>query len=272
MGMTFQELKQAAENIADSQQITIEDARKVVGYYNSEKLPELQAVVSGDCSSVPAVMDLLGIGRKKNSIENFIDNAQADTIPPNTLPVTITEDIQQWIDDYCQLYDVDSTKIDARQWKAVCIYIGEHIKASGILHDKLREQTEGGIRYNPETVAALLPIFEFICATYKQTAFTYLFPRFAGVGRNYFNDYEHRLTSSRVRLAKKAREIQRESIISSISSGGSNTVANIFLGKSLEGLVEGTAQPMTQDSQENTSVQLPYFENSQLLTVSGSES
>jgi hypothetical protein len=144
------------------------------------------------------------------------------------------------------------------------MYIGEHIKTLGFIHDVQREKSEGGVRYDPETVAALLPIFEYICASYKQTAFSYLFPRFAGVGRNYFNDYDGILTSSQVQLAQKAREVQRESIINTVSAGGSATVGNIFLAKALEGMSETvTVQHISAQKTDTASASLPMFNGDQ---------
>ena len=205
-----------------------------------------------------------------------LEHVQGDIIPPDArgaerLPTSITSDIEAWISEYCDKYSINPSQIDPRQWKAVCMYIGEHIKTLGFIHDVQREKSEGGVRYDPETVAALLPIFEYICASYKQTAFSYLFPRFAGVGRNYFNDYDGILTSSQVQLAQKAREVQRESIINTVSAGGSATVGNIFLAKALEGMSETvTVQHISAQKTDTASASLPMFNGDQpKLTQNG---
>lgn len=175
----------------------------------------------------------------ENTSQEHDNNIHDDILPESGLPVGLYEDINGWIFDYCRLHNIDKNKIDARQWRSVCSYVGEHIKQTKILHDVQREKTEGGIRYNPALMVALLDMFDIICSDYKQTAFKFLFHRFAGVSRQYFNDYfEQGLTSSCVQLKQKAEQIQNESIVSSISSGGSQTVANIFLGKSLAHMVE----------------------------------
>ena len=209
---------------------------------------------------------MLGRGQYMQVVSNTdnIECVHGDTIPADArgadrLPPSLTADIEQWIIDYCDKYDINPKQIDSRQWKAVCVYIGEHIKSLGFVHDTQREKMEGGIRYDPETVAALLPIFEYICASYKQTAFTFLFPRFAGIGRNYFNDYDGILTSSRVQLAKKAADVQRESIISTVSAGGSSTVGNIFLAKALEGMSETVTVQHISAKIDDSPVSLPVF-------------
>ena len=277
MAFNIQDLKSAKRILQDEYGITAADSARVVGFLNTNNTSILNDIISGDCSHVPPILSDLDIVSPKDIQpsaalsdspnmmgDNFTDddikddssqnddiiqpkeasqehdnNIHDDIFPESGLPVGLYDDINGWILDYCRLHNIDKNKIDPRQWRSVCSYVGEHIKQTKILHDVKREKTEGGIRYNPSSMVALLEMFDIICSDYKQTAFKFLFHRFAGVSRQYFNDYfEQGLSSSSVQLKQKAEQIQKESIVSSISSGGSQTVANIFLGKSLAGLQE----------------------------------
>jgi hypothetical protein len=132
-------------------------------------------------------------------------------------------------------------KIHPQQWQAACYDVGWMIKKRGLLNDVEKLRTHGGRHYNPHAVLALLRLYEYTCSSFKQTAFSHNFPRFAGVSDEYFKDYMQRgLSSTQVGLAQKAADIQRASIVGAISGGGSATVGNIFLGKALAGLQEST--------------------------------
>jgi hypothetical protein len=132
-------------------------------------------------------------------------------------------------------------KIHPQQWQAACYDVGWMIKKRGLLNDYERLKRTGGRCYDSKKVLALLTLYDYICAAYKQTAFSHNFPCFSGVSREYFNEYmKQGLSSARVNLSQKAADIQRASIVGAISGGGSATVGNIFLGKALAGLQEST--------------------------------
>lgn len=188
-----------------------------------------------DC---PTTQDSISIVETPN--DNSIETVQADIIPDNDLPPGIYDDICATIDYYCKSHDIpDKKKIHPIEWRAVCMTIGSSIKAHGLLLDRERNKREGGNKYKPEKVLAILNIYDRICSEYKQTAFTHNFPPFAGVSREYFNDYNGKgLTSAQVGLKQKALEIQKASLVSTVNGGGSATVGNIFLSKALAGLQE----------------------------------
>ena len=176
----------------------------------------------------------------ETAAETPIETVQVDIIPDNDLPPGIYDDICATIDYYCKSHDIpDKKKIHPIEWRAVCMTIGSSIKAHGLLLDRERNKREGGNKYKPEKVLAILNIYDRICSEYKQTAFTHNFPPFAGVSREYFNDYTQKgLTSAQVGLKQKALEIQKASLVSTVNGGGSATVGNIFLSKALAGLQE----------------------------------
>lgn len=169
--------------------------------------------------------------------ENIIDSDYSDLLPPG-----LYDDICDIITNFCKKNNIpDRMKIHPQQWQAACYDVGWMIKKRGLLNDVEKLRTHGGRHYNPHAVLALLRLYEYTCSSFKQTAFSHNFPRFAGVSDEYFKDYMQRgLSSTQVGLAQKAAEIQRASIVGAISGGGSATVGNIFLGKALAGLQEST--------------------------------
>lgn len=289
----LQELKKAVQAITKEYGLPPMTAAKIVGSIKEQR-EEVEKILNGDFSKIPAVCDSLGVkildgSNKKNSSqssetktekpkakqrekkeekkEEEVEKIEGEVIQSASfegLPPSLITDIEGWIKDFCISYNIDdSKKIDSRQWNAVCMVIGEHIKQSGILRDREREAVEGGMRYSGEKLLAMLKVFEYICANYRQTAFSFLFPKFAGIPRNFFHDYEGRgLTSSRVQLVKKAEEIQNESIMNGIANGGGNAVPFIFLGKSVVGLQETTTvRHISDTTQERTAEALPDFGN-----------
>jgi len=156
------------------------------------------------------------------------------------LPGSLYDDIVATIDYYCDNHNISDKKaIHPLEWRAICMHIGAGIKSRGLLRDHERNRTEGGNKYDPQKVMALLYMYDRICCEFKQVAFTHNFPMFAGVSREYFNDYMNRgLTSAQVGLKEKALEMQRASLVGAVTGGGSATVGNIFLSKALAGLQE----------------------------------
>jgi len=192
------------------------------------------------------------------------DILPADDIGGDCLPVGLVSDIETFIRDYCIQNEIDSKKIDPRQFKAICMVIGQDIiKRRKILRDFEREKKQGGIIYNPDKLNALLQVFAYICDKYKQPAFDFVFYRFAGVSREYFHDYCKRgLTSASGQILKKARDLQTESIIQGIAAGGGSSVSYIFLGKALAGLQENTTITHVTAAAAPTVAALPVFDSS----------
>lgn len=177
------------------------------------------------------------------------------------LPPGLYDDIAALIDNYCRQQNIqEPSKMHPLQWQGVCYRVGESIKARGILRDREREKTRGGIIYDGEKLVALLALYGVICADYKQVAFTFNFQRFAGVSREYFHDYMgQNLTSSRLGIVEKAQELQRASLVGAVTGGGSATVGNIFLSKALAGLQESTTVVHVSASAAPSVAALPVF-------------
>lgn len=188
-----------------------------------------------------------------------LEHVQGEKVNPHELPPGLYDDICATIENYCRQYDIpEPLKMHPSQWKSTCIYIGQGIKARAILQDKSRYK-EVGFCYDGERVAALLDLYEYICGQYKQVPFAYNFMHFAGISRNYFADYENRLTSGRVNIKQKAYEIQRAGLVEAVTGGGSATVGNIFLSKALAGLQETVTIQHVSAASTPTAVALPVF-------------
>lgn len=273
MAFTFKQLKQAKQNIMDAFGLDGPQASKVVGYYNGRggDPAEVQKLIDGDLSGVPAALSALGIKAtittdptEETATDNTADNIASDIegcgdVSGGRLPVGLYDDITATIEHYCKQYNIeDPLKMHPSQWKSLCIYIGKGIKSRAILQDKARYR-EVGFCYDGEKVAELLDLYEYICGQYKQVPFAYNFMHFAGISRNYFADYENRLTSGRVNIKQKAYEIQRAGLVDAVTGGGSATVGNIFLSKALAGLQESTTVVHVSASAAPSVSALPVF-------------
>lgn len=177
------------------------------------------------------------------------------------LPPGLHDDICAIIDGFADSHGIqDKQKIHPLQFGAACTLVGVSIKKRGILLDVERNRREGGVKYNPHKVLALLYLYEYICSCYKQVPFSHNFPKFAGVSREYFNDYAKQgLTSSHLAIAQKAHEIQRAGLVDAVNGGGSATVGNIFLSKALAGLQESTTVVHVSASAAPSVAALPVF-------------
>lgn len=189
---------------------------------------------------------------KGDVVGDDLEHVQGDILTdnPHELPPGLYDEIVSNIDYYCQNNDIkEPKKMHPHEWKSLCIYIGQSIKARRILQDTTRLK-EGGFRYDPQKLLALLNIYDYTCGQYKQVPFEHNFARFAGVSLDYLKDYMKRgLTSSHVGLAEKAHDIQRAGLIDGAAGGGSASVPLIFLCKSLGELSETvTIQHVTTES------------------------
>lgn len=193
--------------------------------------------------------------------QDDLEHVQGESVNPHELPPGLYDDIAALIENYCRQQNIpEPAKMHPLQWQGVCYRVGESIKARGIIRDRERERTRGGVIYDGEKLVALLALYGVICADYKQVAFTFNFQRFSGVSREYFNDYNGKgLTSSRVGIVEKAQELQRASLVGAVTGGGSATVGNIFLSKALAGLQETVTIQHVSAASTPAAVALPVF-------------
>lgn len=328
MAFTFQQLKQAKQNIMDAFGLSSSDASRVVGSFSGDP-SKLQAILNGDFSAVSAALPqgaqdqeprkdhgkkdqrkkldsrMTPAGgtrsrRKRSSapqapafdtpaidpqVPAMAPQATALDCPqecahdpqgaadPHALPAGLYDEICSTIDFYCQQNDIkEPRKMHPHEWKSLCIYIGQGIKARKLLQDVTRLR-EGGFRYDPQKLLALLNIYDYTCGQYKQVPFEHNFVRFAGVSLEFFKDYMGQgLTSAHLGLREKAHDIQTAGLIDGASGGGSASVPLIFLCKALGGLSETvTVQHVSAAAAPQVSA-LPVFDDGgSLLPDDGGE-
>lgn len=287
--MTFSEMKQAKKILLDNGYTTAADI--VPTLTNTD----LQAILAGDFSHLPQAQTdhtqrrtdhpkritahqgatdqqtpptgsmerVTGSAERDHSTgsDGDLPTGDGDILEDMTggglLPVSLYDDIKDMISLYCKEFNIqDQQKIHPSQWKGICIRLGQSFKARRLLQDKTRYK-EVGFCYDGQKVAALLDLYEVVCSDFKQVPFAYNFMHFAGISRQYFADYQERLTSGRVNLRQKAYEIQKAGLTEAITAGGSATVGNIFLGKALAGLQETTTVMHVSASPAISSTELP---------------
>ena len=200
-----------------------------------------------------------------------VECEELETITADLLPASLPDDIESWLSDFSARYDMDLLKASGQQWRSACIYIGQHIQKSRILEDHERERKQGGKIYKPERVAALLPLWEYITGVYKHIPLVCDFISFSGVHRNWFYDYDGReLTSTRVQIVKKAREIEESGLSAGLVDGRENPTGRIYYSKARLGWRESVEIVHTSATAAASAGSLPDFgQNTPALTDSG---
>ena len=220
---------------------------------NSDVIKDHTDVIKSAGGDVSAQNDFICINDgsiNNNAVVGLSDGLQdiptidGDILPADDLPPGFSETVAGWLEDFKQKYNFDDlSKIAGLQWRALCLYVGERIKASKILYDTERLRTHGGsIIYKPEKVAALLPIWEALTALYKHIPLASDFVAFAGVSSSWFydNNGNSALTSGRVQIAKKARDIEERALAASLCDSRENPTGRIYYTKARLGWQETT--------------------------------
>ena len=175
--------------------------------------------------------------RKENNAD-IIPVIDGDIIPANNsdlLPPALPSMVDEWLFEFSQKYNIDLQKCAGLQWRAACLFIGQHIQAADILTDKTRPYKV----YNPNRVAALIPLYEALTATYKHIALASDFIAFSGVSREWFYDSQKRgLTSACVDIRKKLQAIEESSLSAGLVDSRENPTGRIYYSKARLGWQE----------------------------------
>jgi hypothetical protein len=173
---------------------------------------------------------------KQNTVDiiqsaDILPAIDGDIIPANnsdSLPPALPSMVDEWLFEFSQKYNIDLQKCAGLQWRAACLFIGQHIQAADILTDKTRPYKV----YNPNRVAALIPLYEALTATYKHIALASDFIAFSGVSREWFYDSQKRgLTSACVDIRKKLQAIEESSLSAGLVDSRENPTGRIFYSK-----------------------------------------
>jgi hypothetical protein len=197
-----------------------------------------------------------------------IETITGEIIPPGAsapdyLPETLPDDIESWLSDFSNRYNIELVKASGQQWRSACIYVGQRIQKSKILEDIERERSHGGKIYNPERVAALLPLWEYVTGLYKHIPLASDFIAFSGVSREWFYDSQGQgLTSSRLDIAKKARAIEESGLSAGLVDGRENPTGRIYYSKARLGWKETTEIVHISAAAVSAAPSLPVFDGS----------
>ena len=168
----------------------------------------------------------------------------ADVIPADfpagALPADFQNRIRMRLDDFKTLNGFDDlSKIAGVQWRAACLFVGQYIKASGILHDRERERTHGGTVYDTARIMALIDLWEYFTMTTKHIPLIGDGAAFCGISRDWLYDTKSdALTSRRVSITKKLERIEREALSAGVVDARENPTGRIWFEKSRYGMTE----------------------------------
>lgn len=299
---TMPQLKAAAAQIVEQYKTTEEEARHIIGQYNRTNNAALADVVAGDLSSVPQVAQQIGViiqgrtepsrsgkapSRKTKEIgaqeskkttnrkkitapepAEIAQPAELETVQGEIienygdLPAGLTEDIEDYLEEFKTKYNLDLEKCSGTQWRAACIYIGQRLQKSGVLLDREKLKRQGGSKiYNPHLIAALIPFWEYLTSLYRHVPLHGDFISFVGVSNEWFYDTERRLTSSQVEIGKKLREIEERAMSAAIADHRENPTGRIYYTKARLGWRESVEIVHTTAASVGTLDDIPKLSN-----------
>ena len=212
------------------------------------KSPVNASGMMGDNFTDDIIKDHTSQNKAVSIIENFdtrnennadiLPAVDGDIIPASNsdlLPPALPSMVDEWLFEFSQKYNIDLQKCAGLQWRAACLFIGQHIQAADILTDKTRPYKV----YNPNRVAALIPLYEALTATYKHIALASDFIAFSGVSREWFYDSQKRgLTSACVDIRKKLQAIEESSLSAGLVDSRENPTGRIYYSKARLGWQE----------------------------------
>lgn len=170
-----------------------------------------------------------------------IEHVQGEILTDdNGLPASIRYDIEENMQEFAQRYNIDLEKCSGLQWRAVCLNVGDMIKASGVLIDRKKQKLQGGRPFKPERVAVLLDLWERFTTIYKHVPLVTDFISFSGVSREWFYDTQEKLSSTQIDIIKKARSIEESALGAALTDSKENPTGRIYYTKARLGWQETT--------------------------------
>lgn len=172
---------------------------------------------------------------------DIVEHVQGDILTDgNGLPASIRYDIEENMLEFAQRYNIDLEKCSGLQWRAVCLNVGDMIKASGVLIDRKKQKLQGGRPFKPERVAVLLDLWERFTTIYKHVPLVTDFISFSGVSREWFYDTQEKLSSTQIDIIKKARSIEESALGAALTDSRENPTGRIYYTKARLGWQETT--------------------------------
>ena len=200
-----------------------------------------------------------------------LEHVQGEILPAavdqdqDTLPASIRDDIENYLLDFSQKYNIDLEKCAGIQWRAACIYVGQCIKSSGVLVDRELQKKIGGTPYNANNMEKLLYIWEWITGLYKHVPLACDFIAFTGASREWFYNTTGKSTSGQLDITKKMREIEEHALSAALCDSKENPTGRIYYTKARLGWQETTTIQHVSVSAQDQAAVLPVFgENDRL--------
>lgn len=294
MAYTFKQLKEITTAAAAALDIDYNDAARLVASFSAVgDWATVEKISGGDYSELYTAAADLGVavprgasvknkgipgdGFKNTTIKAAAE--QGSAVPAASVagsvladnfegvPAVLLDLVYSCIESACATYKIDDlSKASAERWRAVCMYTGRHIKESKMLFDLDRLKTHGGtIIYNPDRVAALLPVWVELCGAFDKAPMACDFISFAGVSTSWIYDNAgHDLTSSRVQLVEKLRDIQEAGLAVRLADGRRNPTGQIFILKNLHGWRDQREIIHNDTGNGSTVAALPVFNSPEL--------
>lgn len=226
--------------------------------HGTEKRPKKNKPI--ECTPVTApVVAPVNVSEPVDILEHVAAEIVEDD--HDTLPASIQCDIEGWLADFASKYNLDLEKCAGLQWRAACLYVGQRLKASGILLDRALQKKIGGTPYNPKRMERLLYIWETFTNTYKHVPLASDFIAFTGASREWFYNTTGKSTAGQLDIAKKARQIEESALASALCDSRENPTGRIYYTKARLGWQETTTiQHVSATAAAPTVAALPVFE------------
>lgn len=236
----IKDLIEASKIISEKLGISYEEAQQKVSKIKDDS-PLIRRILGGDVSYfLESDIKIPDVARDIKTGEPIQAETIGEAEEGQNLPEDFTEVIEAKIEEFRARDNIeDISKISYLQWRAVCIFIGKAVQKSKVLEDKERERKEGGKIYNPEAVAELLKIYEYVCGRYNHAPAVCDFISFAGVSKEWFYDSQNNgLTSRRIEIRKKLEEVEASAQRARLLDGRGNPTSSIFYLKAKDGWTE----------------------------------
>lgn len=238
MPVNFETQKQAAVKVNDY--LGIQDGSRIISGLLRRFPDDVRGLAAGDMSILDKHTDLVA---GADQVEKIKDD-MLEIMPVNNtdVPQAVLDKIYSLLDEYSKKFNIpDYNKCSGLQWRAACQYIGFWMGRSKFIRNEEIEKKEGGKRFRGDNVAALVPVWASLCATYNHPPLHGDFIAFSGVSSGWFYECAgHDLTSTGLQILQKVRELERAGLDAAVADHKQNPVGRIFLLKAKHGYKEAS--------------------------------
>lgn len=255
------EMKRAARQVSEIYKVSIDDASKMIGYYNNHDRRVIQDILDGHIFD-----DDWKIAAKQYNIQLTIDKPEKVTgeiITPvsesDVLPPDIVNGIADTIAEFCSMHNIENMeKCRAQKWSVCCKYIGTHyIKPSGITRKGIK-----GNRYNMDVLDALLDVYLDFAKYYIKPILDTDYGAFCGIGLFTIQDHMERcdeLTARYTQIYKKLVSSKDRDFEARLTEGRQNPTGVIFAAKNKAGWTDEKQVTQISVAAAPGAVALPRF-------------